>query len=184
MRRRDAVHLVLVVVALAALGALAGAVWQWLWTPTMGVVVDHRWTAGDAIGLQHEFAGTGWYVAIGTVAGLVAGVAAALLVDRQPLGTLAAVLVGSVLGAWLMVVVGTALGPADPTVLARTAADGTRLPMQLSVSGHGPLIAYPGGALLGLMVVFVGLSARTRPDRSEGQPHTSPESPTDVGVAG
>ena len=80
---RPAVQLGLVVAALAAVGALAGVVWQWVWTPTIGVVVDHRWTAGDAIGLQHEFSGTGWYVVVGTVAGLLAGVAIGLLVDRS-----------------------------------------------------------------------------------------------------
>src|SRR6478735_6775267 len=98
MTRRLAVQLGLVVAGLAAAGALAGVVWQWIWTPTIGVVVDHKWTAGDAIGLQHEFSGTGWYVVVGTVAGLLAGAAAALLVDRVPLLTLAAVVVGSVVG--------------------------------------------------------------------------------------
>jgi hypothetical protein len=161
----------LVVVALAAIGALAGVVWQWVWTPTVGVVVDHHWSAGDAIGLQHEFSGTGWYVVVALVAGLVAGIAVALLADRVPLLTLAAVVVGSALAAWLMVVVGTALGPPDPDVAARTAADGTRLPMQLTVTGHSPWIALPSGALLGLLFVFIGLSPRQQPPSVETPPN-------------
>jgi hypothetical protein len=158
--RRVVLQLGLVVAALAAVGALAGVVWQWLWTPTIGVVVDHRWTAGDALGLQHEFSGTGWYVAVALVAGLVAGVGVALLVDRVPLLTLAAVVVGSALAAWVMLLVGSALGPPDPTIVARTADDGTRLPMELSVTGRSPWIALPSGALIGLLLVFIGLSPR------------------------
>jgi hypothetical protein len=98
------------------------------------------------------------------------------------------VVVGSVLGAWLMLVVGTALGPPDPEALARTAADGTRLPMQLSVSGHSPLVALPVGALLGLMLVFFSLARRgaAGPAESgtESRPEGLAESSTDVGAAG
>lgn len=168
---RLALQLGLVVAALAAVGALAGVVWQWLWTPTVGVVVDHRWTAGDALGLQHEFSGTGWYVVVGLVAGLVAGIAVALLVDRVPLLTLAAVVVGSALAAWMMLLVGSALGPPDPAIAARTADDGTRLPMELSVTGRSPWIALPSGALVGLLVVFIGLSPRRQIPSVESPPH-------------
>ena len=167
MTRRLGPQLGLVVVALAVVGAVAGVVWEWVWTPTVGVVVDHHWTAGDVIGLQHEFSGTGWYVVVGTVAGLVAGMAIALLARRVPLLTLAAVLVGSALAAWLMVLVGTALGPPDPEVLARTAADGTKLPMQLSVSGYGPWFSSP----------------RRRPARAaRGLPRRLPAPPTGAGA--
>jgi hypothetical protein len=180
---RLGVQLGLVVAALAAVGVLAGVVWQWIWTPTIGVVQDHHWTAGDAIGLQHEFSGTGWYVVVGTVAGLVAGVAVALLADRAPLLTLAAVVVGSALAAWLMLVVGTAMGPADPDIAARTAADGTRLPMQLAVTARSPWIALPSGALIGLMLVFIGLPRRDR-TLVETRSVSEAESQPDVGVAG
>ncbi|GAA4721106.1 hypothetical protein [Nocardioides conyzicola] len=173
---RIALQLGLVVAALAAVGALAGVVWQWIWTPTAGVVVDHRWTAGDALGLQHEFSGTGWYVVVGTAAGLLAGIVIALVADRVPLLTLAAVVIGSVVAAWLMLTVGTALGPADPAVLAKTAADGTKLPMQLTVSGRSPWISLPSGALIGLVLVFIGLSPR--------HPAPRAESVTDDAVAG
>jgi hypothetical protein len=172
---RVALQLGLVVAGLAAVGALAGIVWQWVWTPTVGVVVDHHWTAGDALGLQHEFSGTGWYVVVALVAGLVGGIAVAVLADRVPLLTLAAVVVGSALAVWLMTVVGTALGPPDPAVAAGTADDGTRLPMQLTVTGHSPWFALPSGALIGLVLVFIGLSPR--------HPAPSVESPPDTVAA-
>ncbi|MFC7497530.1 MULTISPECIES: hypothetical protein [unclassified Nocardioides] len=171
-----AVQLVLVVVALAAAGALAGVVWEWVWSPTVGVVVDHQWTAKDALGLQHQFSGTGWYVVVAVVAGLVAGVAVTLVADRVPLLSLLAVVVGSVLAAWVMLLVGGALGPPDPETVARAADDGTRVPDDLTVSGLSPFIAFPVGALLGLVLVFIGLSARVpRTDAVENdpQPHAA-----------
>jgi uncharacterized membrane protein YeaQ/YmgE (transglycosylase-associated protein family) len=156
------VQFVLAVVVFAAVGALAGVVWHWVWTPAVGVVVDHAWVAEDEAGLRGQFSSTGWYVVVATVAGLVAGALVALLLDRVPLLTLLAVIVGSVVGTWVMLQVGGALGPADPVRLALTAKQGTHLPDQLDVSRRSPWIAMPGGALLGLTFVFFGLSARAR----------------------
>jgi hypothetical protein len=175
--RRVVVQLGLVLVAFAAVGVLAGVVWQWVWTPTMGVAYDHKWTAADAIGLQHEFSGTGWYAVVATVAGLVAGLAVALLADRVPLLTLVAVVVGSALAAWLMLLVGTTLGPADQVAVAKDAADGTRIPMELSITGDSALIALPSGALVGLVLVFIGLSPRIRGGASA-------ETPAETAAAG
>ena len=159
--RRALVQAGLIVAIFAVVGVLAGLVWEWLWTPAMGGVLDHNWGPQDAIALSEQFGGTGWYVVVGTVAGLVTGALVALFLDRVPLLTLAAVVVGSVLAAWLMYVVGIAVGPPDPEVLAKTAADGTLIPEQLQVSGTSPWIALPGGALVGLALVFLGLSVRS-----------------------
>lgn len=162
MTRRVVVQLGLAIAVLLVVGVLAGLVWQWIWTPTPGIVQDHQWYPTDAIALQHEFSGTGWYVVVGLLAGAVAGVVAALVSDRLPLVTLAVVVVGSVLGAWVMLQVGSALSPPDPQTLAKTADDGTLLPGELSVSGHSPWVAYPFGALVGLAVVYVGIQPGSR----------------------
>lgn len=156
------VQALLAVVLLAAVGVVAGVVWEWLWTPPTGVVVDHRWTAVDEASLRGQFTATGWYVVVGGVAGLVGGALAALLLDRAPLVTLAGVVVGSALGAWLMYLVGRALGPGDPVAAARAAKEGAHLPAALTVSGASPFIALPTGALVALSLVFIGLSAAHR----------------------
>ena len=153
----------LAVVALVVAGALAGAVWEWVWTAPVGVVVDHKWVALDEANLRGQFTGTGWYVIVGCVAGLVAGALVALFLDRVPLATLAGVVVGSVLGAAVMYRVGVLLGPSDPTHV--TAKEGAHLPAQLSVSGHSPWVALPAGALVALALVFLGLSAVSASDR-------------------
>lgn len=156
--RRAAVVLVLFAVA----GALAGVLWEWLWTPPTGVVLDREFLL-DGEGLRSAFSGTALYVLVAAVAGLLLGVGVAVLTDDSELVTLAAVLVGSVLAAWLMYVVGTALGPPDPGPLADRAQDMTRLPDDLQVSGWSPFVAFPSGALVGVTVVFVGLAGRRGP---------------------
>lgn len=151
----------LVLVTFAAVGALAGVLWELWWTPPSGVVVDHAWVPDDQ-GLRELFTGTGQYVVVALLSGLVAGAACAWFVDRVALLTLVTVAAGSVLAAWLMLQVGTALAPPDPALAARTADDGQALPGALEVSGAGALASLPAGALTGLVLVFVGL-APTRP---------------------
>lgn len=174
--RSAVLQFVLAVALLAAVGAVAGVVWNWVWTPAVGVVVDHAWVAEDEAGLRGQFSSTGWFVVVATAAGLLGGALVALLLDRVPLLTLAAVVVGSAVATVVMVQVGAALGPADPAQLAQTAKDGTHLPAQLVVTravagdlptglgfaGHSPWIALPGAALIGFTLVVFGFSARSR----------------------
>jgi hypothetical protein len=160
--RTGLVQFVLAVLVLAAVGAVAGVVWDWLWTAPVGVVVDHRWVAEDEAGLRGQFSGTGWFVVVASVAGVLGGGLVALFLDRVPLMTLLAVAVGSAVATWLMLEVGAALGPTDPAQLALAAKDGTHLPGELSVSQHSPWVSLPVGALVALMLVFIGLSSARR----------------------
>ena len=153
--RQVVVSMVLLVVA----GALAGVVWVWLWTPPSGVVVDHQWVQ-DESGLRGDFSATGSYVAVAAVTGLLIAVLLAVLFDRAELVNLLVVLVGSALAGWVMYHVGLALSPADPRSLADSVEDGTRLPGRLAVDGISPFQAFPGGAMLGLVIVYFGLSRR------------------------
>jgi len=147
----------LIVAIFAVAGVLAGVVWEWLWTAPTGVVVHHQWLQ-DERGLRGEFSGTGLYVLVAAVTGLVVGGTVAVLLDRSELVTLVAVLGGALLAGWLMSDVGGFLGPADPRSVAATADTGTHLPDHLVVAGDSVLRAFPGGALVGLVVVFLGLS--------------------------
>lgn len=154
----------LVVVAVfAAAGALAGAIWEWIWTPPNGVVIEGKLLL-DGDGLRNDFSGTALFVLVAAVTGLVVSVVVCVVLDRHELVTLLGVALGSVLATWLMLTVGEALGPPDPTALALAADDYDRIPDRLRVSGHSPWTAMPGGALIGLAAVFVGLSRRQRPD--------------------
>lgn len=149
----------IVLLVFACAGALAGVVWEWLWTPPVGVVIDQEWLLSLAA-LRSEFSATGLYVLVASAAGLVTGLLCGMFLDRAELVTLAAGLVGAALAGWVMVQVGQLLGPADPRELAQTAAERTRLPSDLRIGGVSPYIAFPAGATLGLAVLFLGLTKR------------------------
>lgn len=156
------VQALIVIAVFAVAGALCGVLWEHLWTAPRGVVVDHQWFT-DEEGLRGEFSGTGLYVLVAAAAGLLVGLVTSFLFDRAELVTLLAVAAGSVLAAWLMLVVGQHLGPPDPGRLAETAKEGTKLRGHLMVAGKSPYTAFPAGALVGLTMVFFGATKRNRP---------------------
>jgi len=155
---RDAVA---VVAAAALVGAVCGALWELWWTPPTGLVLDHVWYP-DEEGVRQLFTGTGLYTVVALAGGVLLGAVCAWLFDQVELVTLVAVAVGSVLAGWLMLEVGTALAPPDPTEAATTAEDYTELPGTLEVEGDGAFVAFPTGALTGIAVVFIGLAPTRR----------------------
>ncbi|WP_182526367.1 hypothetical protein [Nocardioides dongkuii] len=161
LARSAAGQVVAIVVLFAVLGVLAGLVWYAVWDAPTGVVSQGEWFPSPYDeGQRADFSGTALYVLVALVTGLVGGAVSALLLARHELVTVAAVVVGSCLAALLMFVVGTALGPPDPSELARSASDGTELEGHLHVSGASPFTALPFGALLALIVVFLGTAGR------------------------
>ncbi|WP_435741522.1 hypothetical protein [Nocardioides sp. SYSU DS0663] len=150
--------LVVVAIFLAA-GALAGVVWFQLWSPPEGVVSDGQWFT-DENGLRGAFSGTGLYLLVAVLAGFLVGALTAFLFDRSELVTLAAVLVGASLAGLVMLRLGLEWSPADPEVRARTAEDGAVLPGRLSVEVRHAWAAFPGGALVGMAVVFLTTTKR------------------------
>ena len=152
---------VVVLAGCAAAGALAGVVWEAWWTPPVGVVRDHEWYV-DFFQSRDLFSATAIYVVVGVIGGLLVGLVSAFFVDRIELLTLATVAVGSLLAGWLMLRVGLALAPPDPRVVARTAAENARVPGTLELSGDWPFGAFPAGAMLGVAVIYIGLTASRR----------------------
>jgi len=174
--RRHVFDTGIVLVAFAAAGALCGLIWKSLWHPPPGVAYNHLWYL-RAEGLPDDFSATGLYVVVAVVGGLLVAGAVALVVERDEVVTTVAVVVGSVVAAWLMYVVGHRLGPPDPHVLAQTAENLDPIPSDLTVAGHGPTIsiswlrihwrlpgspflAFPLGSVIGLAVVYFGFGQR------------------------
>ena len=148
-------------------GLLCGGLWRWLWTPPRGTVASGVWFPTPE---GSDFAATGLYVLVGLGAGLLLGMLIALVTDRRELLTLGLVVAGSLLAGWVMLRVGELGMPADPSRLAPRAADGTRLPGTLTITGWIPLAAFPIGALVGLFGVFVGLSRKPVDQQRERPP--------------
>jgi hypothetical protein len=143
-----------VVLTYVVVGALAGVVWQWLWSPPTQVVQQHQLYYTDYASLRRVFSGTGLYAVVSAVASALLALAAGFLTRRRELLTLAAVIVGSLLAAYTMHAVGVALGPTDPAKLASAAADGTRVSGQLEVNGKTPYLVWPMVSLFVLSLVF------------------------------
>lgn len=157
------------------LGAILGLVGGWgverLWgPPTEGMVVNHQWYRG-VISLnpplvaqnldQSVFSGVAWFVVLSVAAGFVVGLVAALFWAREELVTLAAVVVASVVGGFVMYAVASALAPPDPTIRAATAPDGTVLKSALDLGSHWIVLACPAGGLVALAAVFLMLRPRS-----------------------
>ncbi|QIK76811.1 hypothetical protein [Nocardioides piscis] len=161
----------LIVAVFVVVGALAGVVWERLWSPPTGVVFRGDWFL-DPAGPDHGFAGTGWYVVVALVAGGVTAFVLGWFLPRRELTSLVAFAIGSMLAGWVMFKVGHALGPPDPRILAAGETDYTRLPSDLRLAGadadplvftfdSSALAAFPTGAMLAAVYVFL-LTSRSR----------------------
>lgn len=137
----------------SAAGAGCGWLWFRLWDPPQGVVFEGKWYL-DEEGLRGVFSSTGWFVVVAAGAGLVLGVLCALVFDRSELATLLAVLLGAGVATLLMWRVGLELSPADPHELARSAADGDRLPGRIEASGLSPHLMLPMTALAAVALAY------------------------------
>jgi hypothetical protein len=166
-----ALQALVIVVLFGAAGAGCGWLWYHLWDAPSGVVGDHQWFTNEA-GLRDDFQGVAWYITIAAGAGLVLGIATAWLLDRAELVTLAAVVAGSVLAAYVMLRVGTHFSPGDPHELAKTAADGTKLKGELRIDSWPPRGAFTFGAVIGVAFVYL-VSSRRTPD----EPLAGPRAP-------
>lgn len=138
-------------------GAVAGWIWERLATPVVGIAFKGRFAVvGEDTG--REFAATGSFVVVGVCAGLLLGLAVAVMLRGPELTTLAAAVVAAAGSAWLMAMVGHRVGPPDPYAAAKNVADWTKVPADLHVTGLSPFAALPFGAVLGVVLGFVALS--------------------------
>jgi hypothetical protein len=158
-----------VVAAYAVLGAVAGVVWEWVWTPPGMVAQQHQLFYDSDHSLRAEFTGTGLYVLVGAVASALLALAICLLTRGRELYVLLLVLGGSAVAAAFMWRVGTLLGPGDPAGVAARATAPVHLHGQLTVSGTSPYLAWPIPSLLVLAIVYFAWPGRLEP---QAHPHT------------
>jgi hypothetical protein len=156
-----------IVVTIAVVGVAGGLLWHSLLHVPHGVVVGHQWFPDPwESGERSSFDATGWYVVIAVAAGLGTGVLGAMLSRAPELWTLLAVMVGSLIGAWLMRAVGLHGAPPDPQAAAKHAADGTRLSGTFGRPGAAALVTWPLAAVLAVGVIFL-LVPRRGPTSAE-----------------
>lgn len=158
---RPLVQGVVILAIFAAVGAACGWLWESRWTAPSGVVYQGKWYP-DGAGTDRMFDGTGSFVVIAALAGLVLGLVCAWLFTASELMTVVAVLAGGALATWVMHAVGLHLAPADPLSRAKDAADFTKIGGTLETYGASYRVAFPGGALLGAALVFLCFPAHRR----------------------
>lgn len=146
--------ILLVLLAYAVVGAVAGVVWEWVWTPPGQVIEKHQVFFDSYASLRRVFSGTGLYVLVGAVASALLAFAVCVLTRGRELLVLALVIIGSALAAALMWRVGTLLGPADPASLAAHTTGRDQVPGELTVQGKSPYLIWPFVSLIVLSGVF------------------------------
>ncbi|MCM3514021.1 hypothetical protein [Nocardioides sp. P86] len=163
---RAGVQALLVVVVFALAGLGAAWLWHLVWEPSRGLAFQGRFVVVDRDGfydlpqLRGLFSATGLLAVVAFPTAVAVGLLTALVLDRHELVTLAAVVVGAVVAAALMAWLGQQLGPPDPDVLARSADDRTTLLSALEAPRPVPYLVWTTGALVGLLVAFVGVAKR------------------------
>jgi hypothetical protein len=158
-RQRDAL---LILVTMALLGLVAGVLWSQLADPVVATRMPDGVISGEAE-LAKQVTSDGWFAAIGFVGCLLAGLVLTAWRRTDEVVTLVALVGGAVLAAWLCTQVGGLLGP-DPA--ARTlaqAAVGKTAEDQLRVHTWVVYLTWPFGAVVGSLVVLLGLPGSDRP---------------------
>lgn len=144
-------------------GAVAGAVWEWWWTPPEGMAFAGQWYLTPP-GPDVAFGGTALYVAVAVPFGIALGGAAAL-VGRDVLALMLTTMVASSVAAGVMFAVGHALGPSDPDAVSVDSADYAPVPSDLSFTtekddpawASSALVAFPLGAMAGMTAILLVL---------------------------
>ena len=169
--RRAVLEALVVVAVFAAVGAAVGYGWFRLWDSPPGVAFEGQWYPSPSDeGYRSIFGATATYVLLGVLAGLVLGALAALFARHSELVTLAAVVAGTALAAWLSYRIGSSLGPPDAAALAATAKDYDKIPGNLAIEGRSPFVSWTFGGVLGVTSTYLltsGLAESRRRERND-----------------
>ena len=158
---RPVLEATIILAVFALVGAGGGWFWEHRWTPPTGVAYQGKWIP-IGTGPERIFDGTGSFVVIAAIAGLVLGLICAFLFTSSEVGTVVAIVVGAALAAWLMHTVGLHLAPPDPAVRAKDAADLAKIGGTLQTYGDSYRVVFPGAAMLGATLVYLCFPARRR----------------------
>jgi len=137
----------------AAAGALAGVVWERVWTPPTGVFYGGAFYL-DATGQTSQFSGTGWFTLVGAVTGVALGLVLTLAWRSAPVVALVTSILSAALATVVMVWVGHRLGPVDPDTLAKGKADYAPGVLDLSVATWPAYAVVVVGALTVLLLLL------------------------------
>jgi hypothetical protein len=153
---------------------VAGLVGAWVWStvttlPQVSKSGNNASIASEE--LVKQVGMDGWFFVIALAGGVLSGVLLLAWRHRDPLLTVALVALGGGLASWLMVHVGTALGPGDPIAALRKLPDGAHVSEQLRLHAHGVAWVWSIAAAFGALLYLWVLS---KPESEPGEPDTLP----------
>lgn len=146
-----------IVGGMALLGVVCGVVWMLVVDPVQ-LTRTESGIGQDELSLSRVFASDGWFLVIGAVGGLLAGMVAGFTRRRDMLVTLLLVVIGCAAAALLMRLTGELLGPSDPTALLEAADPGETADAPLRLTGFAPYLGWPIATFLGLLVPLLAQS--------------------------
>jgi hypothetical protein len=141
--------------SLLLLGLLGGVLW-WLLTDPAEFTRLQEGGSMTEVELGQRFSADGTFVVVALALGLVAGVGLSWWRSRDPLLTSALLLLGAVLAAGVMTLVGHLIGPGDTGSALQAAAVGASVPEPLGVDVWTVYLAWPVAVLGGALVVLLG----------------------------
>jgi len=144
------------------LGVVCGVAWWLLVEPAEFTKTRDGSVMGE-VDLTQRFAPDGWYAVVALVAGFATGLVATWRRSRDPRLTTFLVVVGSVVAAAAMAVVGAALGPGDPDAVLASAARGTTAPAALAVSAGVTYLMWPIAVVSGALMVLWSSPGEAQP---------------------
>lgn len=163
----------------ALAGVLAGVQWWLVVDPAVYTKAPDGGAMGE-LELARRFAGDGWYAVIALLAAFLTGLGLTWWRTRDFRLTTVLVVIGSAVAAWLMVSVGSALGPADTDAALDAAREGDTVPVELTVSAASFYLMWPIGALAGSLMVLwssPGVDLPREPARGAPMPDRDHEDP-------
>jgi hypothetical protein len=153
----------------AVAGVVLGVVWR-LVVP----LAEMEKTATGVLpvgGAETEVAADGWFAVCAALAGVLAAVAAALLLRSGRLGALVGLVAGGLVGALVAWRVGLLLSPPEIAAAAKEVRVGDTLEGPLRMSAYGVLLAWPTAAVITFFAVVAGLDVESHgTDRAEPLP--------------
>jgi hypothetical protein len=144
-------------------GFAGGAVWAAVADPPMALVTKQGVFFGSEVGYDHRVAVTLWFLVVGILGGVAAGVVVGWLGRKHgPAAVVAAVLMSAVasgLSAWSGIHV---FGPNVDDALAG-ASPGDQVKTALSITSDVAYLGWPIGALLGVLLITAVWPTDRRP---------------------
>jgi len=143
----------------AVAGVVVGVAWRFV--VPLAVLEKEATGVVQVGGAETEVAADGWFAVCAALAGVVAALAAVLLLRSGRLGALVGLAAGALVGALVAWRVGLLLSPPEIAASAKEVRVGDTFEGPLRLSALGVLLAWPTAAVITFFAVVAGLDVES-----------------------